>query len=193
MMLPLAMSPMAVYLTAAAVPITFSLATMLLMHLGTVRPRKGGGTGAGWLDAESAFDAARWRHVRWRTAMVLTGRRRRVDMPVLDAQVLRGMRPVGVAVVPLARIAGSVDGGRHVFDRRFDPATDAAWPRFSSLVRARLAGEGLPPVQLIEHDGCYFVVDGHHRVAVARALGDDAVEAQVTSVTPTSASRPGGP
>lgn len=184
------MSPIQVYLLAAAVPITFSLATMLLMHLGTVRPRRGGGTGAGWLDAESAFDAARWRHVRWRTAMVLTGRRRRVEMPVVDVRALRGMRPAGRTLVPLSRIAGSVDGGRHVFDRRFDPATDEAWPRFVSLVRARLEGVGLPPVQLVEQDGCYFVLDGHHRVAVARALGDDTVEAEVTTVTPTGSSRP---
>ena len=47
-------------------------------------------------------------------------------------------------------------------------------------------------MQLIEHDGCYFVLDGHHRVAVARALGDDAVEAQVITVTPSGALRPDG-
>jgi hypothetical protein len=38
----------------------------------------------------------------------------------------------------------------------------------------------LPPVQLIEVNGCYFVRDGHHRVSVARMLGQLEIEAEVT-------------
>jgi hypothetical protein len=186
------LSPTAVFLMAAAVPVVLSVTTMLVMHLGTVNTRRGGGTGAGWLDAESAFDVARWRHVRWRTAMLVTGRRRRVDLPVLEPGALRGMRPAGTANVRLERITGSVDGGRHVFDRRFDPSTDDAWPRFASVMQARLAAVSLPPVRLVERDGDYFVLDGHHRVAVARALGDDTIEAEVTTVASSGVRASGG-
>jgi ParB-like chromosome segregation protein Spo0J len=36
----------------------------------------------------------------------------------------------------------------------------------------------LPPVELIQVDG-FFVQDGHHRISVAKALGEDYVDAEV--------------
>jgi hypothetical protein len=40
----------------------------------------------------------------------------------------------------------------------------------------------MPPIEVYEVGGVYFVVDGHHRVAVARETGAEYIDAQVTSV-----------
>jgi len=40
----------------------------------------------------------------------------------------------------------------------------------------------LPPVQLYEMGGIYFVRDGNHRVSVARAMGQEFIDAEVTSL-----------
>jgi ParB/Sulfiredoxin domain len=37
-----------------------------------------------------------------------------------------------------------------------------------------------PPISVFELDGSYFVVDGHHRVAVARQRGVEYIDAEVT-------------
>jgi ParB-like chromosome segregation protein Spo0J len=41
----------------------------------------------------------------------------------------------------------------------------------------------LPPVDLVELDGTYYVRDGHHRISVARSLGQDYIEAEITKMT----------
>jgi hypothetical protein len=38
----------------------------------------------------------------------------------------------------------------------------------------------LPPIKLIQVGDCYYVRDGHHRLSVARALGEQFIEAEVT-------------
>jgi hypothetical protein len=42
-----------------------------------------------------------------------------------------------------------------------------------------MAGIALPPVTLVHVAGAYFVIDGHHRISVARALGQREIEAEV--------------
>ena len=37
----------------------------------------------------------------------------------------------------------------------------------------------MPPVALIQVGDCYFVRDGHHRISVAKALGQKAIDATV--------------
>ena len=54
--------------------------------------------------------------------------------------------------------------------------------RFAAVFAAREAGLSLPPVTLYRAAGGYYVLDGHHRVAVARALGDDTIRADVVLV-----------
>jgi hypothetical protein len=52
-------------------------------------------------------------------------------------------------------------------------------------------GEDLPPVSLYKLDGAFFVLDGNHRVSVARYHGVRAVEAEVTEFLPARAGEPG--
>jgi hypothetical protein len=92
-------------------------------------------------------------------------------------------------VVPLGEIVGSVDRGPHPFDRGFAPTSDLAWARFASVLRARNEGLELPPVLLRQGCDGYYVVDGHHRVAVARALRDAEIRAEVTRAPSAVAGR----
>jgi hypothetical protein len=124
-------------------------------------------------DPRTTFEAARARHAR----RALLHRADASILPVL-ARTAPPVRTVA-CVVRLAQIVGSVDRGPHPFDRRFDPNADSAWGRFASVVRARNDGVELPPVWLQEGEDGYYVLDGHHRVAVAHALGDTEIRAEV--------------
>ena len=48
------------------------------------------------------------------------------------------------------------------------------------MLQARLNDIPLPPVDLIKVGENYFVRDGHHRISVAHALGQEFIEAEVT-------------
>ena len=127
-------------------------------------------------DPRATFEAARARHTR-RVLTAALLRHGDVGLPVL-AGTTGPSRTVG-RVVPLREVVGSVDRGRHPFDRCFDPTDDTAWARFAGVLEARNAGLELPPVLLHQGRDGYYVVDGHHRVAVARALGDTEIRAEV--------------
>jgi hypothetical protein len=81
--------------------------------------------------------------------------------------------------VPIDRIRGSANRCSD-FDAEFRPLHSHDRARWIRLAAARLRGAKLPPVELIEVAGVYFVVDGHHRISVARALGEVAIRARVT-------------
>jgi uncharacterized ParB-like nuclease family protein len=40
-------------------------------------------------------------------------------------------------------------------------------------------GRELPPVELVQLGDLYFVRDGHHRISVAQAMGQESIEAEV--------------
>lgn len=46
---------------------------------------------------------------------------------------------------------------------------------------ARYQGTPLPAVELIQIDEVYFVVDGHYRISVAKALGEWAIDSVVAA------------
>lgn len=169
------------YLLLAIVPLGVCWVAGTAMHLDSVDTRRGGGTGFAWLDGQSAFERARSRHDRARWGVSLTGRPRRLDLAVLDQPLgPRCRRSTGEQTVPLGEIIGSVDRGRRLFDRHFDPTSDDAWPRYRSVFAARSADVDLPPVTLYRATDGYYVLDGHHRVAVARAFGDTTIRADVS-------------
>jgi hypothetical protein len=85
----------------------------------------------------------------------------------------------GVSTVPLGQIVGSEGRGQD-FDRDFNPTNENTRDRWISVAAARLQGNSLPLVELIQIGERYFVRDGHHRVSVARALKQEYIEALVT-------------
>lgn len=87
----------------------------------------------------------------------------------------------GLRYVPLPQIRGSESPGRCAdFDAAFRPLRDHLKERWVRVARAWHRGVVLPPVTLIQFDGNYFVRDGHHRISVARAVGQESILAHVT-------------
>ena len=84
----------------------------------------------------------------------------------------------GVQTVRVDQIAGSLNR-YHEFDRVFLPASDKLATRWQNVSRAFYQEVSLPPVVLYKVGEVYFVVDGHHRVSVARKQGQIFIEAEV--------------
>jgi hypothetical protein len=84
----------------------------------------------------------------------------------------------GVKTVRVDQIAGSLNR-YHEFDRVFLPASDKLAERWQRVNRAFYEEVSLPPVVLYKVGEVYFVVDGHHRVSVARKQGQIYIEAEV--------------
>jgi hypothetical protein len=144
-------------------------------------------TGFPTTDAEHDFLRLRRRQVLSRLAAWL---RREPDdvseiLPfdeVVAALGRRGERRLGLRIVPLESIVGSVDRARD-FDRWFRPRSGRSRERWERLARAQRRGEAIPPIDVYRVGELHFVRDGHHRVSVAHALGLRAIEAYVTEVT----------
>ncbi len=98
-------------------------------------------------------------------------------------------RPRGTRVVEVEEIVGSVGRWRD-FDRTFLPARASVGHKWKRIDRAFQRGENLPPVELYEIGDTYFVVDGHHRVSVARYHDVPTVEASVAEFYPRRAAAP---
>ena len=91
----------------------------------------------------------------------------------LGGPVYRGVRPVRID-----RIVGSVDRYRD-FDRIFLPTQSRTADRWQRINRAWYQDVSLPPVLLYQVGDVYFVVDGNHRVSVARSRGQEFIDAEV--------------
>ena len=83
----------------------------------------------------------------------------------------------GLRLAPMEKIVGSV-GRYQEFTRTFLPLSDSMRERWVEVEAATMQ-RGLPPVELYEVGGLYFVKDGHHRVAIARQMGSATIEAHV--------------
>ncbi len=84
----------------------------------------------------------------------------------------------GLQTVRLDQIAGSLNR-YHQFDRFFLPTQDTDSERWQNISRMMYEDIDLPPVVLYKVGQVYFVVDGHHRVSVAREQGAEFIEAEV--------------
>jgi hypothetical protein len=85
----------------------------------------------------------------------------------------------GLHSVPIEQIRGS-EGRSNDFDRDFNPLQDHCMSRWLRVAAACDRDKVLPPVVLVQVGDVYFVRDGHHRISVARALGQLDIEAEVT-------------
>jgi hypothetical protein len=86
---------------------------------------------------------------------------------------------LGTRVVPVSSIVGSV-GRQRDFDRSFMPLRASVGERWKRIDLAYHRAEDLPPVSLYKLGGSYFVLDGNHRVSVARYHDTPTLEAVVT-------------
>ena len=89
-----------------------------------------------------------------------------------------GQSYLGVREIPVERIIGSLDRTAD-FDRSFRPRRGFSRGRLASLRGAFPDGQ-MPPIEVQELGGAYFVADGHHRVALAREREAAFIDAEVT-------------
>jgi hypothetical protein len=93
-------------------------------------------------------------------------------------QPIKNRYSAGVQLVALDQIQGS-QGRCRDFDRAFYPRQYHSESRWLRVATARALGIVLPPVALVQVGNIYFVRDGHHRISVARAMGQTEIEAEV--------------
>jgi hypothetical protein len=145
-----------------------------------------GDTGFSAADAQSDFSRAR----RRRALSALSRRLRRepddVDQILPFDEVVAalgkvGERRLGLQTIPLDSIVGTVDRARE-FDRRFRPTSRRVRQRWERIAKAMRRGEAMPPIEVYRIGDMHFVVDGHHRVSVARELGWDMIDAYVIEI-----------
>jgi hypothetical protein len=137
-------------------------------------------------DAQTDFNRARRKQALSRLARRL---RREPDdinliLPfdeVVEALGWRGERQLGLRVIPLDSIVGTVDRARE-FDRSFRPTSRKLRRRWEGIAKAMRSGQAMPPIDVYRIGDLHFVRDGHHRVSVARQLRLDVIEASVTEI-----------
>ena len=80
--------------------------------------------------------------------------------------------------IPLDKIVGSV-GKYKDFTRSFMPRSEAIKERWKRIYAATRGMTGVPPIDVYKVGDVYFVIDGNHRVSVARQLGNKTIEANI--------------
>ncbi|MCB0076450.1 MAG: universal stress protein [Anaerolineales bacterium] len=128
-----------------------------------------------------------FRHARRQAAMeqlLASVMGRSADLLPFDKvkQALHGkdMKALGLQEVPLDAIVGSV--GRYKdFSRSFLPRRDSGAERWTRIKRLS-EGKGFPPIDLYKIGDAYFVLDGNHRVSIARQGKEKTIWAYVTEV-----------
>ena len=132
------------------------------------------------------FDSARARAFRRSLTTILTGRAQRLRSiePMLRAAGFEGRSFGGVKEIPVDHIVGSAapDVKTGDFDTAFLPLNRRMRERWTRIYQAMVEGDELPPIDVYKVDDSYYVIDGHHRVSVARNLGRPMINARVINV-----------
>lgn len=115
----------------------------------------------------------------------LTGRAsKRDDLLELD-EIIRRLKPfsrhyLGMRTIPVDRVVGT-EGRAEDFDRQFSPRGRHVNERMRRVSQAFPDG-GFPAIVVHKLGEAYFVIDGHHRVAIARRRGIEYIDAEVTEL-----------
>jgi hypothetical protein len=100
---------------------------------------------------------------------------------VAEKLKLRGRVERGLQQIPIDSIVGSV--GRYTdFTRTFLPRKAGDRERWARVKAAMEDGLGLPPIEVYKVGDVYFVIDGNHRVSIARQDGSKSIQARVIEV-----------
>ena len=131
----------------------------------------------------TTFDRARRRSAYARLARIVRQGGSR-DLLPLD-QAIERLRPfarryVGIRPIPVSQVVGT-EGRGGDFDRDFQPRRPDVRERWRRVERA-FPEAGFPPIVAYQLGDAYFVIDGHHRVAIARQQGMETIDAEVTEL-----------
>jgi hypothetical protein len=136
-----------------------------------------------WDPVPSTFDRARRRETYRRLARLLGGTDKK-GLPSLDEVRKRlslfEQHYIGIRPIEVAKILGTAERAPN-FDKDFLPKsreTRERWQRLEKMMR----GGSLPPIAVYKVDDYYYVIDGHHRVAIAKAIKQEFIDAEVTEL-----------
>ena len=102
-----------------------------------------------------------------------------MDLSVInDSCRIKAQFDLGSQSVALDQIVGSASRSQD-YDADFRPLSAHLRQRWVKIAALRLMNVSLPNVELIQIGDAYYVLDGHHRISVARALGQKFIDAQV--------------
>jgi hypothetical protein len=139
-------------------------------------------TGMPVIDAHEDFARARRAQIAARAARWLAGGRSRPRTPrTLGDNAGLPWGAARLRVISLAAVVGTLEPTIS-FDAGFRPASELVRARWERIALAHRRGVPLPPISVLQRSDGYYVVDGRHRVSVARALGHRDIEAWVTCV-----------
>lgn len=92
---------------------------------------------------------------------------------------------LGLRTVKVADIVGSVNRWQDFDSRfRFKLKSKLALERYEGIVKALEQGTVLPPVILYKIRDKYYILDGNHRVAAAKQIGQTYIDAKITEFIP---------
>ena len=100
---------------------------------------------------------------------------------ILGHLSIKGQYDAGMQEIEISNIIGSVN--RYAdFDDAFLPRQKHTRSRWEKIDRAYLRDEILPPVDVYQIGSFYFVIDGNHRVSVAKKRGQQWIDAHVVKI-----------
>ncbi len=136
-----------------------------------------------WESANQDFRRARSRAALEEIMARLTGRSAELLCYEDVRQNLRTTTSTsrGLQDIPIDAVVGSV-GRCTDFTRTFLPLKDSDRARWANVELAMSNLQGLSPIEVYQIDQVYFVVDGNHRVSIARQFGSAYIQAYVTEV-----------
>ncbi len=91
---------------------------------------------------------------------------------------IQNQRDMGMQEIEIEKIIGSLNRYQD-FDDSFLPRQTYTRRRWENIDRVYLQGEYLPPVEVYKIGEFFFVIDGNHRVSVAREKGQVFIDAHV--------------
>lgn len=96
---------------------------------------------------------------------------------------IEGLSSKGIKEIPLDAIVGSVNRYQD-FDKDFLPLRNEdveRWARVKAMMTSP-GSPGLPPIRVYQIGEAYFVLDGNHRVSIAKQMGIEKLEAHVVEI-----------
>jgi hypothetical protein len=175
--------------SAVPAPVPIRRGARALAGLGALRRS---GTGMAMVDVSSDFQRARRAYLAARVVRWLTPGRRGPSRPLaLEGVPALSWQGARLSVIPLAAVIGTVDV-TYDFDARFRPAAPYLASRWQNVALAHRRGVPLPPISVIQSPDGYYVLDGRHRVSVARALRHRDIDAWVSPAVAVRSAAPRG-
>src|SRR3972149_5886112 len=135
-------------------------------------------------EAKSEFESARFNALLNNLKSYISGKENKLLSfeEISKGLNLHNQKYLGIKTIDIDDIVGSIDRYKD-FDRHFLPRKTNLEHRWSNIYSAYKKNIDLPLVKLYKAGNIYFVLDGNHRVSVAKRMGIKYIDAEVTEFT----------